>query len=309
MTDTQPNELLAQIALEYLKEKKRKRRWGIFYKVVFLALIVFVIYIFRSGDESQSLSVQPHAALIDIRGALMDDNLTNADNTARSLHDAYQDKGTKAVILRINSPGGSAVQADDIYREIMRYRKNYPDIKVYAVCTDICASAAYYIASAANEIYANPASLVGSIGVIYDGFGFVNTLEKLGVERRLITSGKYKGFLDPFSPEQPAEKAMLQNMLDTVHQQFEDRVKEGRGVRLKITPDTFSGLFWTGKEAKELGLIDDFGSAGYVAREIVKTENIIDYTVQENYFEELASKFGMNISSKLLMLSSPKIEL
>lgn len=304
MTDTTlnttPNELLQQMALEYLKEKKHKRRWKLFCRTFFVLVILLMTYFFLF-QNNEELRNQPHTALIDIRGVMSDQGISSADNIAQSLAMAYEDKGTKAVILRINSPGGSPVQADDIYREIRRYKTLHPEIKIYAVCTDACASAAYYAASAADEIYANPASLVGSIGVLYDGFGFSGAMEKIGVERRLMTAGQYKGILDPFSPEKPEEKQFLQTMLDTIHQQFEDRVKEGRGDRLKMTPDIFSGLFWTGAQAKELGLIDGFGSAGSLARDVIKHKNIIDYTVTESLMEQFAQSLGSGFTSELLL--------
>lgn len=297
-----PNDLLQQIALEYLKEKKRKRRWGIFFKVLFLIILLAIVYfaVFQGNDEE--MREKPHIALIDIKDVMSDDSISKADNIAQSLSMAYRDKGTKAIILRINSPGGSAVQADDIYREIMRHRKVNPKIKVYAVCTDMCASAAYYAASAANEIYANPASLVGSIGVIYNGFGFADVMKKIGVKRRLITAGEYKGFMDPFSPEKPEEKQFLEGMLEQVHQQFEDRVKEGRGDRLDTsTPNLFSGLIWTGTQAKEIGLIDGFGSAGSVAREVIKIKRIVDYTITDSCFDRFARQLGIGFTSEVLL--------
>ena len=297
------DELLQKIALEYLKEKKHKRRWGIFFKITFLLLILAAIYssVFSGGD----IHDKPHVALIDIQGPMSDESLSKADNIAESLSMAYQDKGTKAVVLRINSPGGSPVQADDIYREIKRYQTMYPKIKIYAVCTDMCASAAYYVAAAADEIYANPSSLVGSIGVVYNGFGFVDIMKKAGISRRLYTAGKYKGFMDPFSPNKPQEKQLMQTMLNTIHHQFEDRVKTGRGARLKITPETFSGLFWTGEQAKNMGLIDGFGSAGSVARDVVKIKRIVDYTITDSCFDQFARQLGVGLSTQL-MLQAPK---
>ncbi len=304
MTDitanTSPNELLQHIALEYIKERRRKRRWGIFYKILFLALIIFGVWFVASESSDEDIREKPHVALIDIKGVMDDDSTSKADNIAESLSMAYRDKGTKAILLRINSPGGSPVQADDIYREIMRYRKLHPKIKVYAVCTDMCASAAYYAASAANEIYANPASIVGSIGVIYNGFGFNDLMKKVGVSRRLVTAGQYKGFMDPFSPEQPKEEKMLQKMLNIVHHQFENRVKKGRGDRLKITPNLFSGLFWTGTQAKKMGLIDGFGSAGSVSREVIKIKRIVDYTMTESSLDKFARQLGIGATTTLL---------
>ncbi|MBS0357773.1 MAG: S49 family peptidase [Proteobacteria bacterium] len=291
--------LIQQLATDYLKEKKRKRRWSIFFKLAFIILFVWLVFAFYKNDqEGNEKTNKPHVALIDIFGPI-EDEADTADNAARSLREAFKDKLTVGIILRINSPGGSPVQADYVFNEITRLRKLYPKTKVYAVCTDLCASAAYYIAAAADEIYANPASLVGSIGVLYNGFGFVDILQKVGVERRLITAGKNKGFMDPFSPLEPEQKQIMQSMLDSVHTQFEDRVMQGRGTRLKVTPEIFSGLFWTGTRAKELGLIDGFGSAGSVARDVIKNSNIIDYTVKPNVLERFANRLGTSMSSEL----------
>ena len=294
-----PNDLLQQIALEYLKEKKHKRRWKLLRTLIWVILICFLLYGLFSNADDEALRNKSHVALIDIRGVMDDQSLSRADNIAQSFAEAYHDKGTRAIILRINSPGGSPVQADDIYRTVMRYRTLHPKIKIYAVCTDICASAAYYAASAANEIYANPASLVGSIGVIYEGFGFVNLMKKVGVERRLFTAGKYKGFMDPFSPEKSQENQFMQTMLDSVHLQFEERVKAGRGERLKITPDTFTGLVWTGEQAKEQGLIDGFGSAGSVAREVIHVKTVVDYSVPETVLDKFAHQLGIGATAQV----------
>jgi protease-4 len=221
-------------------------------------------------------------------------------NFIKGLNSAYENnKALKAVILRIDSPGGSPVQADYMYNSIQFYKKKYPDVKIYAVCVDMCASAAYYVAAAADEIYANPSSLVGSIGVLYNGFGFVDTMQKLGVTRRLHTAGINKGFLDQFSPDNPAQGQLLQTMLDLIHQQFIDRVKAGRGQRLVIDKDTFSGLFWTGIQAKERGLIDGFASSGQVARDIIKIDRVVDYTVQESVIERFSKQMGTAIANQL----------
>lgn len=305
--------LMEQIALEYVHEQRRKRQWGIFFKSVFaLIALLSVLSLFFIGPASPDLS-KPHTALIDINGVIMDSSKASADNIAQSLHHAYKDKGTKGIILRINSPGGSPVQASYIFNEIRRQKKKHPDIKVYAVCVDVCASAAYYIAAAADDIYADPSSIVGSIGVLYNGFGFTGTMEKLGVERRLITAGKNKGFMDPFSPIKAGQKELLDNMLESVHADFINSVKEGRGKRLKQDPVIFSGLFWSGRKAKDLGLVDQFGSTGMVARDVIKEDKIIDYTMEENFFERVAKKFGaelpIHIGDKLgLRSQSPVLE-
>lgn len=294
------NDVFKHLATDYIKEKKRKRRWGIFFKLAFLILFILLITLIYSNNHSDNNANKPHAALIDIRGPIFAGNGNDADNIAKGLNLAFEDKNTKGVVLRINSPGGSPVQADYIYNEIVRLRKEHPKIKVYAVCTDSCASAAYYIAAAADDIYANPASIVGSIGVLYDGFGFTGAMQKLGVDRRLITAGKNKGFLDPFSPLKPQEEVTLRGMLDQIHLQFEEKVKEGRGNRLKNDPDLFSGLFWTGANAKKLGLIDGFGSPGYVIREVIKVKYTHNYTVKPSYFERFTKQFSTAFSNVLL---------
>jgi len=215
------------------------------------------------------------------------------------LRRAFKDKNTAGVILRINSPGGSPVQSGYVYDEIKRLRKKYPDIKLYAVVTDICASGGYYIASAADEIYADKASIVGSIGVLMDGFGFVDTMKKVGVERRLLTAGKHKGILDPFSPLKPSEVKHVQRLLDSIHQQFIDAVKAGRGDRLADDPQLFSGLFWNGEEGLKLGLVDGLGSSSYVAREIIGEEKVVDYTARPNYFDRFAERIGATMANVL----------
>ena len=279
-----------------LKAQRRKRRWGIFFKFVFFAYIVVVILmIYPSKDSTSQAANKPHTGLIDIRGPIFATSQASADNIATALNRAFKAKGTKGIILRINSPGGSPVQADYIYNEIQRQKKLHPKIKVYAVCTDLCASAAYYIAAAADDIYASPSSLVGSIGVIFNGFGFVDTLKKVGAERRLITAGSHKGFMDPFTPMKKSEVTFTKDLLNGIHQQFIHAVEEGRGNRLKETSEIFSGLIWTGTKAKQMGLIDGFGSAGYVARDVIKQKDIIDYTVKPSPLEQIAKKFGMAI--------------
>lgn len=301
MTDSNwEGDVFKQLAADYIKEKKRKRRWGIFFKCAFLLLFVTMIFIAWPKGRSAASKDLPHAALIDIRGAIFAGSKNSADNIVKGLRRAYRDKKTKGVILRINSPGGSPVQADYVFNEIIRLRAAYPKIKVYAVCTDACASAAYYIAAAADDIYANPSSLIGSIGVLYNGFGFTGVMQKVGVERRLVTAGKNKGLMDPFSPFTPQDQTFLQNMLDQVHLQFEQKVEEGRGKRLKKDPEIFSGLFWTGTKAKQLGLIDGFGSPGYVARNVIKVKRIYNYTVKPSYLQRLAKQFGASFSEVFL---------
>lgn len=286
-----------QIVLEYIKEQKRKRRWR-FIKALFFIMIIFLLFyqtyqIARHKIEKQT---KPHVGLIDIDGTIFDKQLASADNFAKGLKNAYDNENMNAIVLRINSPGGSPVQADYMFNVLEYYKNKHPDIKVYAVCVDLCASAAYYVAAGADEIYANPSSMVGSIGVLYNGFGFVDTLGKLGMTRRLQTAGSNKGMLDPFSPESEKDKQILQHMLDQVHQNFIDRVKEGRGKRLADDPVIFSGLFWTGVDAKKLGLIDGFASTGQLAREVIKINRIVDYTEKENVWE----RFAKGMSSAMI---------
>lgn len=292
--------LLNQIVIEFMREQKSKRRWRWVRRVIYLLLLAFVIYLIGTyKDEDKVLRAKPHVGLIDVTGTIFDTDSGNAENFAKGLDDAYKNTGLKALIIRINSPGGSAVQADYMYNTLQYYRQKYPDIKTYAVCVDMCASAAYYLAAGAEKIYANPASMVGSIGVLYNGFGFTDAMQKIGVSRRLQTAGVNKGFLDPFSPVAPADKQLLQTMLDDVHQQFIAKVKEGRGSRLKIDDLTFSGLFWTGQQAKDRGLIDGFASSGQIARNIVKIDQVIDYTYKQSVFERMAKNIGTAVANQL----------
>lgn len=292
---------LEKLLFNTLKEQRAKRRWGIFFK--FLFFLIFISFLIGIGSNSTNLSqvvkTKPHIGLIDIRGIIDEDAPAAADNVIESLHNAFEDKNTQAVILRINSPGGSPVQASQIYQEIRYLRSKHPNIKVYAVCSDLCASAAYYIASASNAIYADPASLVGSIGVLMNGFGFVDTMKKLGVQRRLLTAGNHKGFLDPFSPEKPDEKQAALHMLEGVHQQFINAVKQGRQNRLKDNPELFSGLAWTGQEALGLGLIDGFGNLTSLSRDLIKNKNIVDYTIKPGLLQQLSDRMGASFAEKM----------
>ena len=299
MTNSQ--EVLNQLILDHLVERKRKRIWRWVLRALFTLIMFWVFYsAFMAHRAEIAARVGPHIGLIDIKGVITDKQAASAENFLDSLGHAYTNhKGMKALVLRIDSPGGSPVQADYMYNAVRHYKEKYPDIKTYAVCVDLCASAAYYVAAAADEIYAAPSSMVGSIGVIYNGFGFVDTLQKLGVTRRMQTAGSHKGFLDQFSPEKPEDVAYLQRMLDLVHQQFIDKVKEGRGARLKVDDEIFSGLFWTGVQAKEKGLIDGFGSSESIARDVIKLENFVDYTTKENVMELLAKNLGAEVVSGL----------
>jgi len=284
--------VLEKLVQSTLKEQRSARRWGIFFKLAFLGYLLLILYTYWPGQFVDESLAGRHTALIDIEGVIADDRDASADYIIDSLREAFENKNAAAIVLRINSPGGSPVQAGYINDEIARLRGKHPDKKVYAVITDICASGGYYIAAGADEIYADKASIVGSIGVLMDGFGFVNTLDKLGVERRLITAGDHKGFLDPFSPLKPDDEQHIRSMLAEIHQQFIDTVKKGRGDRLKDDPSLFSGLVWTGEDSLKLGLIDGLGSTSYVAREVIGAEDIVDYTYQPPYFQRFAERIG-----------------
>jgi len=286
--------VLEKLVLEVVNEKRRARRWSIFFRLVFLALIAAVVIDATLDKFSAAASSGPHTALVEINGEIAIDSAASADNINTALQDAFSDPQTKGVILRINSPGGSPVQASQIYAEIERLRAKY-DKPVYAVCEEVCASGAYYVAAAANDIYVNPASLVGSIGVLIDGFGFSGLLDKLGVTRRLLTAGANKGFMDPFTPMPEDQKAYALSMLAQIHKQFIAAVVKGRGSRLKVNDQTFSGLVWTGESAVQQGLADGFGDVDQIAREKIKAPDIVDYTLQENVAERLIKRFGASL--------------
>ena len=294
-------DVINRLAFAALAEQRKTRRWNIFFKALFIAylfLIFFITFIPQDGGKSK-LAVGKHTALIEVQGVIADNTPANADNIISGLREAFEDKNTAGIILRINSPGGSPVQAGYVNDEIVRLREKHPDTKVYAVVTEICASGGYYIAAAADEIYADKASIVGSIGVLMNSFGFVDAMDKLGVERRLYTAGENKGLLDPFSPERKEDVLHVKSMLDTIHQQFINVVKAGRGERLKDEPKLFSGLFWTGEESVELGLVDGLASSSQVAREIIKAERIVDFTPRPSYFERFADRIGVAMANIL----------
>nr|WP_246480212.1 S49 family peptidase [Motiliproteus sediminis] len=292
--------LIQKLVLSLTAEQRRSRRWGIFFKVLTFAYLTALLVLlmpdelFDASDEGEA-----HVALVEVLGTISQDDAANADAIVTGLRDAFEDDNTRAVIVRINSPGGSPVQAGYVYDEIRRLRALHPDTPVYSVIVDIGASGGYYIAAAADEIYADKASLVGSIGVISSSFGFVETLEKLGVERRVVTSGENKAFLDPFSPLKESEVAFWKGVLKTTHEQFIDQVRKGRGDRLVDDEALFSGLIWTGEQALELGLIDGLGSASYVARELVGEENIVNFTHKATPIERLAERFGATFAKTL----------
>lgn len=303
-------EVLEKLVLGTLAEQRAARRWRIFWRFTWIILAVLILSLALSREMASPSKSAPHTAVVDIKGEIAAGAEASAEFVVAAMRSAFEDSGSQAVVLLINSPGGSPVQAGIINDEITRLKAKY-NKPVYAVVEETCASAAYYIAAAADGIYVDKASIVGSIGVLMDGFGFTGTMEKLGVERRLLTAGENKGFLDPFSPQSEAQRAYAQQMLDQIHQQFIGVVKEGRGNRLKATPETFSGLFWTGQQAVEMGLADQLGSLDYVAREIVKAEEVIDYTRRDNVAERLAKKFGaavgMGAVKTLGMLQAPQL--
>lgn len=281
-------------------EQRRARRWGIFFKFLTFAYLFALLGLFMFDSEiSPEVTPKEHTAIIELRGAISADDEASADTIIWGLRNAFEAPKAKAVILRINSPGGSPVQSGYIYDEIKRLRIEHPQKPLYAVITDIGASGAYYVAAAADEIYADKASLVGSIGVVAGGFGFVDLMDKVGVERRLYTAGEHKAFLDPFSPSNRSEKEFWQSVLNTTHQQFIDQVKKGRGDRLKDDPKLFSGLVWTGEQALALGLIDGLGSSSYVAREIVQAEKLVDYTPKPEPWQRLIDQLSVSFSKAL----------
>jgi protease-4 len=285
--------LLENLVLASLKEQRRARTWGILFKTLFF-IYIFILLFAAMGwiDDGGVRIADKHTALIDLRGIITADSASSADKIIASLQSAFKDKNTKGVILRINSPGGSPVQAGYIHDEIRRLRTKFPEVPLYAVIADVCASGGYYVAAAADKIFVDKASLVGSIGVLMDGFGFAGTLEKLGVERRLLTAGENKGFLDPFTPLDPAQKNHATAMLKEIHEQFIHIVQRGRGERLKDVPDIFSGIVWTGQKSIDLGLADALGSAEYVAREIIDAEAMVDFTPREGFADLFAKRFS-----------------
>ncbi|MFT0213745.1 S49 family peptidase [Pseudomonas sp. F1_0610] len=306
--------LLEKAVLASTVEQRRSRRWGILFKSLTFLYLFVILLTFVAGMNATNEATGEHAAVIEIRGVIADNEDASADRIIGALRNAYKNPDVKAIIFRINSPGGSPVQSGYVYDEINRLRALHPDIKVYAVITDIGASGAYYIASAADQIYADKASLVGSIGVTGAGFGFVGAMEKLGVERRSYTSGEHKAFLDPFQPLKQDEAQFWDGVLGTVHKQFIEVVKKGRGDRLKETPDLFSGLIWSGEQALTMGLIDGLGSSSYVARDVAKIPEgrLVNYTVTDSPLDRFAKKLGASISSELAtkmgMQATPRLQ-
>jgi protease IV len=285
---------LEKLAMATLVEQRQARRWRNGIRIAWLVFVVALAWFgWERGGAPADVS-KPHTAVIEIKGEIAAGGEASAELVVSSMRSALEDAGTQGIVLLINSPGGSPVQAGIINDEIHRLRAKY-NKPVYAVVEETCASAAYYIAVAADKIYVDKASIVGSIGVLMDGFGFTGLMDKLGVERRLLTAGENKGFLDPFSPQTDKQSAYAHTMLDQIHQQFIGAVKAGRGTRLKETPDTFSGLFWTGQQAVEMGLADQLGSLDYVAREVIKADELVDYTRRDNVAERLVKRFGASL--------------
>ncbi len=292
-------DLLNRLAFASLIEQRRTRRWNIAFKFGMLTYLVVLLLVYLPGTWFDSDDDEPHTALVDVRGVIADGSEASADRIVSGLQAAFENEQTKGVILRINSPGGSPVQAAYVNDEVTRLRGEFPDIPLYAVIADIGASGGYYIAASADKIFANESSIVGSIGVLMNGFGFVDAMKNIGVERRLLTAGDQKGFLDPFSPTKPAEVEHVQKMLGQIHQRFIDVVKKGRGDRLSGDEETFSGLMWTGQRSVELGLVDELGSSAYVAREVIGAERIVDFTPGRSYLEKLAKRFGAAVAEGL----------
>jgi protease-4 len=303
MTDENNNwerGVLEKLAMSAIQEQRRARHWSIFFKVLTFGYLFLLLFLFMGwvGDRADGgLSGKKHTALIDLDGVISFDSMANADNLIGSLQDAFEDKKTAGIIMRCNSPGGSPVQAGLVNDEIVRLRALHPGIPFHVVVEDMCASGGYYIAAAADRIYVNKASIVGSIGVLMDGFGFTGAMQKLGVERRLMTAGDNKGFMDPFSPRNPKHDEFTKGLLTDIHRQFIDVVRQGRGKRLQETPEMFSGLFWNGDRAIKMGLADEIGSVDSVARDVIKAEDIVDYTARENIADRLAKRLGAGAAS------------
>jgi len=295
-------DLVNRLAFSAINEQRRSRRWSIFFRfllVAYLTAILVPLYLDSSGALSLG-SVKEHTAVVRLDGVIADKSDASADAVITALRKAFKDEKTKGVVLRINSPGGSPVQSGYINDEITRLREKYPDIPLYAVIMDLCASGGYYVAAAADKIYADRSSLVGSIGVRMDSFGLVGAIDKLGIERRLITAGEHKGFLDPFLPENPQDVEHVRSLLKDIHAQFIKVVKDGRGDRLKDSPELFSGYIWTGVQAREMGLIDEFGSTSMVARDVIGAEETVDFTSKPNYLERFMKRLGTSVRDSLV---------
>ncbi|OGA63113.1 MAG: peptidase S49 [Betaproteobacteria bacterium RIFCSPLOWO2_12_FULL_65_14] len=294
-------ELVTRLATAALKEQRRARLWGIFFKLLTFAYVSLLLIMLVDWEGRADMAGgKKHTAMVEVNGLIGPGTEASAEKVTLALQAAFKDKNTQGVVVRINSPGGSPVQAQAIYDEMRRLRKKYPDIPLYAVVEDIGASGGYFVAAGADRIYVGKASIVGSIGVLMNGFGFTGLMEKLGIERRLITAGENKGMLDPFSPQSEKDVQHAKQMMSEIHDQFVGVVREGRGTRLKESPELFSGLVWTGQKSIDLGLADAIGSLEFVAREVVKAEEIVDFTQKENIAEKLAKRFGSGVASTML---------
>ena len=291
-------ETIEKLAFAAVREQRSSRRWGIFFKLLTFAYITALVLL-AVDWKTKGEGTGRHTALVEVTGIILPGTDASAEKIISALQSAFKDKNTQGVVVRINSPGGSPVQAQIIYDEMKRLRAKYAGIPLYAVVEDLCASGGYFVAAGADRIYVNRSSLVGSIGVRMDSFGVTGLMEKIGVERRLLTAGENKGFLDPFLPVDEKQKQHAQEMLDDIHRQFISVVREGRGNRLKEIPGMFSGLIWTGQKSVDIGLADSFGSLDFVAREVIKAEDIVDFTQKENLAEKFARRFGMGMASAL----------
>jgi protease-4 len=298
-------EAITKLAESSLREQKRARNWSILFKALTFAYLVALLIMFTQSDISTTKTTSKHTALVNLTGVIAEGEKASADNIVTALRNAFDNKKTVGVILRINSPGGSPVQSGYIYDEIIRLRNKHPDTPLYAVISDICASGGYYVAAAADKIYADKASIVGSIGVRMDNFGFVGAMEKLGIERRTLTAGENKALLDPFAPVDEEVNKHMQAMLNSIHQQFINAIKKGRGERLKLdTEGLFSGLIWTGEQSLELGLVDELASSSHVAREVIGEEYVVDYTLADDLLERLTKRIGAAMASILMQTNS-----
>jgi len=292
--------LIEKLVMSLQSEQRKSRRWGIFFKLLTFTYLFGLFFLIQfPGTGGLDGASGQHTAVIDVSGTIAADELASADNIVGALRRAFEDENSVAVIMRVNSPGGSPVQSGYVYDEMQRLKEEYPDKKLYAVISDVGASGAYYIAAAADEIYADKASLVGSIGVVAGGFGFTGAMEKLGVDRRLYTAGENKAFLDPFSPEKEEDVAFWEEVLETTHRQFINSVREGRGDRLAADEQLFSGLVWSGEQALELGLIDGLGSTSHVARQVVGQEELVDYSHRKSPLQGIVDQLGVSIGSGL----------
>jgi protease-4 len=294
--------VLEHLARDFLIERRRARRWSIFFRLATLAVIGSALFLALAAVVSRDrVCLDQCSGLVEVRGELEAGGRASAERINAGLREAFRHRGIKGVILRINSPGGSPVQAGQVYDEVRRLRALYPDIPVHAVVEEMAASGGYYIAAAADQIHVDKASVVGSIGVIMDGFGFTGAMERLGVERRVLSAGENKAFLDPFSPLKPGQQAFVQGMLEDVHGQFIAAVKAGRGTRLKESPELFTGLVWNGSRAIELGLADALGSTDSVARDVIKAEDVVDFTPEDNLADRVARKFGAALGGEIAL--------